>query len=67
MENNKNNNEQKNEKSTDSSSTNKPPNKEYSLIEETYKILTGNLLGGGSFGHVYKCLNVKTKVEYSVK
>lgn len=67
MENNKNNNEQKNEKSIDSSPTNKPPNKEYSLIEETYKILTGNLLGGGSFGHVYKCLNIKTKVEYSVK
>ena len=67
MENNKNNNEQKNEKSIDSSPTNKLPNKEYSLIEETYKILTGNLLGGGSFGHVYKCLNIKTKVEYSVK
>jgi len=67
MENNKNNNEQKNEKATDSPLTNKPPNKEYSLIDETYKILTGNLLGGGSFGHVYKCLNIKTKVEYSVK
>jgi serine/threonine protein kinase len=42
-------------------------NKEYSLIDETYKILTDKCLGGGSFGHVYKCLDVKTKKEYSIK
>ena len=42
-------------------------NKEYSLINETYKILTDKCLGGGSFGHVYKCLDIKTKKEYSIK
>ena len=42
-------------------------NKEYSLINETYKILTDKCLGGGSFGHVYKCLNIKTNKEYSIK
>ena len=41
--------------------------KEYSLIEDTYKILTDKPLGGGSFGHVYKCLNIKTNKEYSIK
>ena len=41
--------------------------KEYSLIDDTYKILTDKRLGGGSFGHVYKCLNIKTNKEYSIK
>ena len=41
--------------------------KEYSIIDETYKILTDKRLGGGSFGHVYKCLNIKTNKEYSIK
>ena len=41
--------------------------KEYSLIDNTYKILTDKRLGGGSFGHVYKCLNIKTNKEYSIK
>ena len=41
--------------------------KEYSLIDDTYKILTDKRLGGGSFGHVYKWLNIKTNKEYSIK
>ena len=68
MENNKNNNnDQKNANNIETSSASKPPNKEYSLIDETYKILTDNQIGGGSFGHVYKCLNVKSNKEYSIK
>ena len=63
MENNKNNNNLKNEESQKDTK----PQKEYSLIDDTYKILTDKILGGGSFGHVYKCLNIKTNKEYSIK
>ena len=63
MENNKNNNNLKNEESQKAIK----PQKEYSLIDDTYKILTDKILGGGSFGHVYKCLNIKTNKEYSIK
>ena len=63
MENNKNNNNLKNEESQKAIQ----PQKEYSLIDDTYKILTDKILGGGSFGHVYKCLNIKTNKEYSIK
>ena len=66
MENNKNNKDLKNKKEGELANIYKPP-KEYSLIDETYKILTDQLLGGGSFGHVYKCLNTKTNKEYSIK
>ena len=63
MENNKIDNNLKNKQS----STDHQSQKEYSLIDETYKILTDKRLGGGSFGHVYKCLDVKTHKEYSIK
>ena len=63
MENNKINNNSKNELS----STDCQSQKEYSLIDDTYKILTDKRLGGGSFGHVYKCINIKTNKEYSIK
>ena len=63
MENNKNNNNLKNEESQKDTK----PQKEYSLIDDTYKILTDKIIGGGSFGHVYKCLNIKTNKEYSIK
>ena len=63
MENNKNNNNLKNE----DSQKDIKPHKEYSIIDDTYKILTDKRLGGGSFGHVYKCLNIKTNKEYSIK
>ena len=43
------------------------PQKEYSLIDDTYKILTDKILGGGSFGHVFKCLNIKTNKEYEAE
>ena len=42
-------------------------NKENSLIDGTYKVLVDQRLGGGSFGHVYKCINTKTNKEYSAK
>ena len=42
-------------------------NKENSFIDDTYKVLVDDLLGGGSFGHVYKCINTKTNKEYSAK
>ena len=68
MENKKNDNiEQNNANNLEASSESKPPHKEYSLIDETYKILTDHQIGGGSFGHVYKCLNVKSNKEYSIK
>ena len=41
--------------------------KEHSIIDNTYKILTDQRLGGGSFGYVYKCLDIKTNKEYSIK
>ena len=37
------------------------------MIHIKYKILTEKLLGGGSFGYVYKCLNIKKDKEYSIK
>ena len=63
MENNKINNNSKNEQLSNDHQL----QKEYSLIDDTYKILTDKRLGGGSFGHVYKCLNIKTNKEYSIK
>ena len=63
MEKNKNNNNQKNIETKKDIQT----AKEYSIIDETYKILTDKRLGGGSFGNVYKCLNIKTNKEYSIK
>ena len=57
----------------ESKPTEQPPNKsnkinkENSFIDDTYKVLIDDLLGGGSFGHVYKCLNTKTNKEYSAK
>ena len=63
MENINNNNKLKNETLVKDIQT----QKEYSLIDDTYKILTEKRLGGGSFGHVYKCLNIKTNKEYSIK
>ena len=63
MENNKINYNSKNEQLSNDHQL----QKEYSLIDDTYKILTDKRLGGGSFGHVYKCLNIKTNKEYSIK
>ena len=65
MENNKNNNKLKNDNKEKSKDI--KIHKEYSIIDDTYKILTDQRLGGGSFGHVYKCLNLKTNKEYSIK
>jgi len=65
MENNKNNNKLKNDNKEKSKDI--KIHKEYSIIDDTYKILTDQRLGGGSFGHVYKCLNIKTNKEYSIK
>lgn len=65
MENNKNNNKLKNDNKEISKDI--KIQKEYSIIDDTYKILTDQRLGGGSFGHVYKCLNIKTNKEYSIK
>ena len=65
MENNKNNNKLKNDNKEKSKDI--KIHKEYSIIDDTYKILTDQRLGGGSFGYVYKCLNIKTNKEYSIK
>ena len=65
MENNKINNELKNDNKE--ISKNIKIQKEYAIIDNTYKILTDQRLGGGSFGYVYKCLNIKTNKEYAIK
>lgn len=32
-----------------------------------FKFSTEDLLGKGSFGHVYKCVNTETQVEFAIK
>ena len=58
---------------TSDSKTQEQPNKsnkinrENAFIDDTYKVLVDDRLGGGSFGDVYKCVNTKTNKEYSAK